>query len=119
MVVRLLKESVKNAGNPFGDEAIEKITGSIRHPNNEIKLFKNEKNHNILVTVDLLTTGVDVPEINNLVFLRLVQSKILYEQIIGRLNKNTPEIPHYIFNHYDTFSITDDRNTGLMTQPIT
>lgn len=53
MVVRLLKESFKNAGNPVDDDAIEKITGSIRHPNNEIKLFKNEKNPNIAVTVDL------------------------------------------------------------------
>lgn len=43
MVVRLLKESFKNAGNPVDDDAIEKITGSIRHPNNEIKLLRMKR----------------------------------------------------------------------------
>ena len=101
MVVRLLKASFKNAGNPVDDDAIEKITGSIRHPNNEIKLFKNEKNPNIAVTVDLLTTGVDVPEITNLVFLRRVQSRILYEQMLGRATRLCPEIHKSVFNMYD------------------
>nr|WP_239669374.1 type I restriction-modification system endonuclease [Lactobacillus gasseri] len=68
MVVTLLKQSFKDAGNPVDDDAIEKITGSIRHPDTEIKKFKNEKYPNIVVTVDLLTTGVDVPEITNIVF---------------------------------------------------
>ena len=37
----------------------------------------------IAVTVDLLTTGIDVPKIANLVFLRRVNSRILYEQMLG------------------------------------
>lgn len=79
MVVDLLKQAFKEQGRPVDDDAIEKITGSIRHSNQEIKNFKNETNPNIVVTVDLLTTGVDVPSITNIVFLRRVQSRILYE----------------------------------------
>ena len=118
MVVRLLKESFKNAGNPVDDDAIEKITGSIRHPNNEIKLFKNEKNPNIVVTVDLLTTGVDVPEITNLVFLRRVQSRILYEQMLGRATRLCPEIHKSVFNIYDAVGIYDAMNKVTNMKPV-
>ena len=118
MVVRLLKESFKNAGNPVDDDAIEKITGSIRHPNNEIKLFKNEKNPNIAVTVDLLTTGVDVPEITNLVFLRRVQSRILYEQMLGRATRLCPEIHKSVFNIYDAVGIYDAMNKVTNMKPV-
>lgn len=118
IVVRLLKESFKNAGNPVDDDAIEKITGSIRHPNNEIKLFKNEKNPNIAVTVDLLTTGVDVPEITNLVFLRRVQSRILYEQMLGRATRLCPEIHKSVFNIYDAVGIYDAMNKVTNMKPV-
>lgn len=118
MVVRLLKESFKNAGNPVDDDAIEKITGSIRHPNNEIKLFKNEKNPNIAVTVDLLTTGVDVPEITNLVFLRRVQSRILYEQMLGRATRLCPEIHKSVFHIYDAVGIYDAMNKVTNMKPV-
>lgn len=118
MVVKLLKESFKNAGNPVDDDAIEKITGSIRHPNNEIKLFKNEKNPNIAVTVDLLTTGVDVPEITNLVFLRRVQSRILYEQMLGRATRLCPEIHKSVFNIYDAVGIYDAMNKVTNMKPV-
>lgn len=118
MVVRLLKESFKNAGNPVDDDAIEKITGSIRHPDNEIKLFKNEKNPNIAVTVDLLTTGVDVPEITNLVFLRRVQSRILYEQMLGRATRLCPEIHKSVFNIYDAVGIYDAMNKVTNMKPV-
>jgi type I restriction enzyme R subunit len=35
------------------------------------------------VTVDLLTTGIDVPEVVSLVFIRRVKSRILYEPMLG------------------------------------
>jgi type I restriction enzyme R subunit len=42
--------------------------------------------------VDLLTTGIDVPKIVNLAFLRRVNSRILYDQMIGRATRLCPEI---------------------------
>ncbi|WP_207797855.1 helicase-related protein, partial [Flavobacterium piscis] len=53
---------------------------------------KNEKFPNIVVTVDLLTTGIDVPQIVNLVFIRRVRSRILFEQMLGRATRLCPEI---------------------------
>ena len=44
------------------------------------KRFKNESNPKVVVTVDLLTTGIDVPEIVNHVFMRRIKSRILFEQ---------------------------------------
>jgi type I restriction enzyme R subunit len=41
----------------------------------------------VAVTVDLLTTGIDVPAIVNLVFLRRVKSRLLYEQMLGRATR--------------------------------
>ena len=48
------------------------------------------------VTVDLLTTGIDVPSITNLVFLRRVQSRILYDQMLGRATRLCPDIGKHI-----------------------
>ena len=107
MVVRILKEAYEEKGIPVDDDAIEKITGSIRHPNKEIKRFKNEKNPNIVVTVDLLTTGIDVPRVSNLVFMRRVRSRILYDQMLGRATRLCPEIGKSAFKVFDAVHIYD------------
>ncbi|MDO4814900.1 MAG: type I restriction-modification system endonuclease [Gemella sp.] len=86
-IVRIFKEEYSKIGKPIDDDAILKITGSIKNPEQAIKRFKNEKYPNIVVTVDLLTTGIDVPNIRNLVFLRRVKSRILYEQMLGRATR--------------------------------
>ena len=118
MVVDLLKQAFKDAGRPVDDDTIEKITGSIRHPNQEIKNFKNEANPNIVVTVDLLTTGVDVPKITNIVFLRRVQSRILYEQMLGRATRLCPEIHKDKFTIYDAVGIYDAMNKVTNMKPV-
>ena len=51
-------------------------------------MFKNEDFPNIVVTVDLLTTGIDVDRIVNLVFMRRIRSRILFDQMLGRLRGN-------------------------------
>jgi len=38
----------------------------------------------IATTVDLLSTGVDIPHIRNIVFMRTIASKVLFKQIMGR-----------------------------------
>src|SRR3989344_5863084 len=38
----------------------------------------------IATTVDLLSTGVDIPHIENIVFMRPIASRVLFKQIIGR-----------------------------------
>lgn len=105
MVVRLLKEVFVDAGMDVNDDAILKITGSADKPLELIRRLRNEKNPAIAVTVDLLTTGVDVPQISNLVFLRRVNSRILYEQMLGRATRRCDEIDKEVFRIYDAVDI--------------
>lgn len=100
-VVKILYEEFEKIGIDVHQDAIKKITGSIKDPAGETKKFKNEKYPNIVVTVDLLTTGIDVPTICNLVFLRAVKSRILYEQMIGRATRLCDDIGKESFRIFD------------------
>ena len=87
------------------DDAIQKITGTSDKPLDKIKSYKNDRLPNIVVTVDLLTTGIDVPAICNLVFLRKVNSRILFEQMLGRATRRCDSIGKEAFNIYDAVDI--------------
>ncbi|MBF4322843.1 helicase-related protein, partial [Vibrio anguillarum] len=91
-VVEALKQACEDYHGEVEDDAIQKITGASDKPLEKIRLFKNDRLPNIAVTVDLLTTGVDVPSICNLVFLRRVNSRILFEQMLGRATRRCDEI---------------------------
>lgn len=105
LVVEILKQEFEKLLGELDDDAITKITGSIDKPGRMIKKYKNEKFPNIVVTVDLLTTGIDVLEICNLVFLRRVRSRILYEQMLGRATRLCDRIGKDHFNIYDAVGL--------------
>ena len=86
-VVRLMKDAMRDEYGSVEDDAVLKITGETDKPLEAIRRYRNEQNPSIAVTVDLLTTGIDVPSIANLVFLRRVRSRILYEQMLGRATR--------------------------------
>ncbi|WNG56299.1 DEAD/DEAH box helicase [Archangium gephyra] len=67
-----------------GDSFVTKITGRVDRPLQHIREFRNRPHPAIAVTVDLLSTGVDIPDLEFIVFLRPVKSRILFEQMIGR-----------------------------------
>lgn len=87
LVVDVLKAAFEQLYGSVEDDAVLKITGNADKPLELIRRFKNERLPNIAVTVDLLTTGIDVPEICNLVFLRQVNSRILFDQMLGRATR--------------------------------
>lgn len=87
MVVDVLKAALETQYGSVEDDAVIKITGNADKPLELIRRFKNERLPNVAVTVDLLTTGIDVPEICNLVFLRQVNSRILFDQMLGRATR--------------------------------
>ena len=87
IVVTQLRQALQEQYGGVDDEAIAKITGAADKPLELIRKFRNEVNPKIAVTVDLLTTGIDVPPITNLVFIRRVNSRILYEQMLGRATR--------------------------------
>lgn len=106
MVKNLLdKEFKKLYGDHYREAAVRKITGKSDKVNKLIKRYKNERYPSIAITVDLLTTGIDVPKICHLVFLRRVRSRILYEQMIGRATRRCDEIGKTTFKIYDPVDI--------------
>lgn len=105
MVVSYLKSEFAKVYGEVEDDAVLKITGSADRPSELIRRFKNERLPNVGVTVDLLTTGIDVPKICNLVFLRRVRSRILYAQMIGRATRRCDEINKEVFRIYDAVDL--------------
>nr|WP_314836137.1 type I restriction-modification system endonuclease [uncultured Flavobacterium sp.] len=105
LIVQLLYEEFAAIGLDVTEGVIQKITGNVYDVEGLTKRFKNEKFPNIVVTVDLLTTGIDVPQITNLVFIRRVRSRILFEQMVGRATRLCPEIDKQCFRIYDAVRV--------------
>ena len=51
-----------------------------------------DKDPRIAVSVDMLDTGIDVPEIVNLVFAKPIRSRVKFEQMIGRGTRLCPDL---------------------------
>jgi type I restriction enzyme R subunit len=105
IVVSAIKKAFAERYGEIDDAAVKKITGSVDNVRTLIRSFRNDADPKIAVTVDLLTTGVDVPSITNLVFLRRVNSRILYEQMIGRATRLCPEIGKEAFRIFDAVDL--------------
>lgn len=117
-IVELLKEEYENIGVDLPDEAIVKITGRSYKPQELVTRFKNEKFPNIAVTVDLLSTGIDVPAISNLVFLRRIRSRILYEQMLGRATRRCDDIGKESFRIYDAVRVYESLEDYTSMKPV-
>lgn len=121
LIVKILKEIYQDYG--VDNDAIRKITGSVGGGNPKkvsaaIKQFKNEKYPNIAVTVDLLTTGIDVEEITTLVFMRRVKSRILFEQMLGRATRLCPEIGKTHFEIFDPIGVYESLQPVSTMKPV-
>jgi type I restriction enzyme R subunit len=68
------------------------------------ELRGSARTHFIAATVDLLTTGVDVPEVRNIVFFKYVRSPIAFYQMIGRGTRLAPD--KLMFRVYDYTNAT-------------
>ncbi|HBV98634.1 MAG: DEAD/DEAH box helicase [Peptococcaceae bacterium BICA1-7] len=80
-----------------------------------------EKNPHIAVSVDMLDTGIDVPELVNLVFFKRVRSKTKFWQMIGRGTRLCPDLfgegqdkTHFvIFDYLGNFEFFRQNKEGL------
>ncbi|XXZ14992.1 type I restriction-modification system endonuclease [Sorangium sp. So ce315] len=120
LVVTLLEAAFLERYGDVDEGAVAKITGhpSVDRPLQLIRRFKNERLPNVAVTVDLLTTGVDVPKICNLVFLRQVKSRILFEQMIGRATRLCPEIEKTSFRVFDAVALFENFDRLTSMKPV-
>lgn len=105
ILVEELRAALTDEYGPQPHDLVEKITGSVDKPLDRIKVFKNDPRPKYVVTVDLLTTGIDIPAIVNLVFVRRVNSRILYDQMIGRATRRCDEIGKEYFRIFDAVDI--------------
>ena len=97
---------------------------------------KPDHNPFIAVSVDMLDTGVDVPEVVNLVFFKKIMSKIKFNQMIGRGTRLCPTLScsdgkngtyegkkyFYIFDwlrNFEFFRINKDGVKGSETTSLT
>ncbi len=64
------------------------------------------RHHFIATTVDLLTTGVDVPCVRNVVFFKYVKSPISFYQMIGRGTRLDVQSGKLMFRVYDYTNAT-------------
>jgi type I restriction enzyme R subunit len=88
-----------------GEAFVQKITGRVDRPLQHIREFRNRPQPNVVVTVDLLTTGVDIPDLEGIVFLRPVKSRILFEQMLGRGTRKGEHFPDK--SHFVVFDCFD------------
>ncbi len=119
MVKRLLDDAFKAVyGETYNTEAVQKITGASDKVDQLIRRYKNERYPTIAITVDLLTTGIDVPAICHLVFLRRVRSRILFEQMLGRATRRCDDIGKTVFRIYDPVDIYSALEEVSSMQPL-
>lgn len=106
-----------------GDSFVQKITGRIDRPLQHIREFRNRPMPDVVVTVDLLTTGVDIPDLEGIVFLRPVKSRILFEQMLGRgtrKGEHFPDKSHFVvFDCFDGTLLEYFKNaTAITAEPL-
>jgi type I restriction enzyme, R subunit len=102
-----------------GDAFVAKITGRVDRPLQRIREFRNRPNPGVVVSVDMLTTGVDIPDLEFLVFLRPVKSRILFEQMLGRGTRKGEKYPdksHFVvFDCFDGTLLAYFRSSTAIT----
>lgn len=100
------------------------IDNKVKYHENLIEQFSIKDNlPQIAVSVDMLDTGVDIPEILNLVFFKPIKSKIKFWQMIGRgtrlckdlfgIGKDKKEF--YIFDYCKNFKFFSENPKGIET----
>jgi type I restriction enzyme, R subunit len=96
----------------YGAKVCKVIHNDVPHVESLIKEFKKANNEfRIAISVDMLDTGIDVPEVVNLVFAKPVKSWVKFWQMIGRgtrlrLNLFGPgkhKTEFLVFDHYGNF----------------
>ena len=127
---RFIEERFNANYKKYNGEFARVITHQTKYSQNLIDQFSDkDKEPTIAISVDKLDTGIDVIEVVNLVFFKVVRSKTKFHQMIGRgtrlcpnlfgLNKNKEKF--YIFDacgNFEYFSIKPDGARTSDTMPI-
>ena len=105
----------------YGPEFCVLIDNYVTYSQDLIDKFEvRDNNPQIAVSVDMLDTGIDVPDVLNLIFFKPVKSKIKFMQMIGRGTRLSPNIfgdgkdkeCFYIFDWCRNFEYFDENPNG-------
>jgi type I restriction enzyme R subunit len=100
---RLDAYAFKCTAESSGNDMLPDLRGAARH-------------HFIATTVDLLTTGVDVPCVQNIVFFKYVKSPIAFYQMVGRGTRIDTATGKLMFTVYDYTNATRLFGEGFRTK---
>lgn len=99
------------------------ITHAVNYAQSLIDDFsKPNANPHIAISVDMLDTGIDVPEVLNLVFFKAVRSKVKFLQMIGRGTRLSEDLfgpgidktEFYIFDFCGNFEYFNENPRGAV-----
>lgn len=100
-------ERFQNQYPEFGSDFCVLIDNQVTKAQDLINSFEvRGKMPQIVVSVDMMDTGIDVPDVLNIVFFKQVRSKIKFWQMIGRGTRKSPDVhgeglDKQFFNIYD------------------
>jgi len=109
----------------FKGEHARVIDNKITYAQSLIDDFaKPAKAPHIAVSVDMLDTGIDIPEVVNLVFFKIVRSKTKFWQMVGRGTRLSPDLfgPgedkrfFYLFDYCDNLAFFGANAEGIESQ---
>jgi type I restriction enzyme R subunit len=90
-------ENNQSRAEPYAFKCTAAASGSDYLPD----LRGSSRTHFIATTVELLTTGVDVPVLRNVAFFRYIKSPISFYQMVGRGSRLDPNSGKLMFRVYD------------------
>ena len=93
-----------------------KCTASVGGSDYISDLRGGARNHFVATTVDLLTTGVDVPIVRNIIFFKYVQSPLAFHQMVGRGTRLHAPSGKLMFRFYDYTDATRLFGEGFITK---
>lgn len=106
------REMTKHLGNHFSSEGFKNYAVTIVSEeggaHDLANAFKDseKKTPVIATTVDLLSTGIDIPSVKNIVLIRPISSVVLFNQIIGRGSRIDENVGKYFFRIIDYVNAT-------------
>lgn len=89
------------AGRQRAEPFAFKCTAAVQGADLVAELKAATRRYFVACTVDLLTTGVDVPPVRNIVFMKYVRSPIAFYQMVGRGTRLHPPTGKLMFRVYD------------------
>jgi type I restriction enzyme R subunit len=106
----------RDQGKPRLESYAFKCTASVNGSEYLADLRGASRSHFVATTVDLLTTGVDVPVVRNIAFFKYVKSPISFYQMIGRGTRLDAPTNKLMFTVYDYTDATRLFNKEFITK---